>query len=100
MYQLQNSYMITSVIQASKIPVSAATLAELLQNGLQACCVPCVPACTVLSTITFRHKLGQSNKKEEQLGEGTGQDRSGCKKAPQGINPYHTISYNLHEEGW
>lgn len=90
-----------------KIPDCAAILAELLKNGLPVCCVPC-SAYTVLSTITvsfmsgapFPSHLSWDNKKEEQFDEGTGWDRSGCKKAPQGTNPYHTITYGLHEDSW
>lgn len=87
-----------------KIPVCAAILTKLPENELQACCVPC-SACTVHSTTTvsfcewdffpFIPKLSQHNKKEEEFDKGTGQDRSGCKKAPQGTNLYHTIKYNL-----
>jgi len=61
---------------------------------------------TVLSTVTFSFhewdflpficKRSQHNKKEEQFNEGTGPDRSGCKKASQGTNLYHTTGYNVH----
>lgn len=106
-YQPPNSYIITLVIQTFEIPICAAILAELLQNGFLVCCVP---HSTVLSTITFLFcewgffsflgKISQHDNKEEQFDECTGQDKSGCKKVPQGTNSYHTISYNLHEDSW
>lgn len=106
-YQLQKSYMITSVIGTFKIPVRAPILAELLKIRVQTCYAPC-SAYTLLSTTTssfwnrnffsFIWKLYQHSKNEEQFDEGTGQDRSGYKKVPQGTNPFHTISYN--EASW